>query len=797
MSSPDEPDRAGCASCAPALADPGPRYVSVVSDPKLAEQLISGQAGTVVCDSCGTSRDAWVPLLYDDPDHDLLIYVAAADSEQLAEEYHGYIAMLGPVLPAEAYRRATEDQYEIVVGLTGLRTIAQAAMQGVVLFKLVPSLTEAPRFDMSRLLDIAAEYRNAGNIGAAYAVLKRGLTFPTSDASYLREFGAYALAAGDITVAEETLREVSELTHRLRHVPVIRILGQGGIAPPDVMPPMFFEAVRLRSKRERPELSRSELETAQLVGQIAGEAEHAMMVLSETSERLNFIRDITVHGFEMWVSSDARPDAEDDLRAAFRQARTHYRGPISLDGEADVLLRLGVMLAATEEVAAAEQALCRAKQSESLQIQAEAALHLGFLLHGRDQDAAAENFSLATGSPVARTSAQAFLSLAHLALGRGGRQEAQGFLHNAASIGAEPVSSRALLELARMANEDGDDAIEERFLAELVNADYGHVTATAGYRLGFICLKRGDLETAERLFMLTDNTADVELKLRSSCMVGMIRAARGDTEGARQILGQVTMFGFAEPDTFLADIAAQAKQLLEHLPADEQERLVLQRSLLEGYATAGRPVWAGSERVQQEKGPGTRSGTQQASDSRRQNAADVYGLGSRLAEQGDTAEARAAYQKAIDTGHPDYAPAAGVRLGALLAGQGDTAGAQAAYRKAIDSGHPEHAPNAAVNLGALLAGQGDKAGARAAYQKAIDSGHSRYARQAAAGLESLLAGQGDFTAAETARQNANDSRSPKSAPKTLSNRGLLPAARGTFGLLRSRGRARRKDGGAG
>jgi tetratricopeptide (TPR) repeat protein len=130
-------------------------------------------------------------------------------------------------------------------------------------------------------------------------------------------------------------------------------------------------------------------------------------------------------------------------------------------------------------------------------------------------------------------------------------------------------------------------------------------------------------------------------------------------------------------------------------------------------------------------------GAQQASDSRRQTAADAFSLGNLLAGQDDTTGAQTAYQKAIDSRHTDYAPAARVKLGALLAGQGDAAGAQAAYQKAIDSGHPEHAPDAAVNLGALLAGQGDTAGARAAYQKAIDSRHSRYARQAAAGLESL------------------------------------------------------------
>ena len=50
-------------------------------------------------------------------------------------------------------------------------------------------------------------------------------------------------------------------------------------------------------------------------------------------------------------------------------------------------------------------------------------------------------------------------------------------------------------------------------------------------------------------------------------------------------------------------------------------------------------------------------------------------------------------------------------------------GARAAYQRAIDSGHPDAAPKAMVNLGVLLAEQGDVEGARAAYQRAIDTGH--------------------------------------------------------------------------
>ena len=47
-----------------------------------------------------------------------------------------------------------------------------------------------------------------------------------------------------------------------------------------------------------------------------------------------------------------------------------------------------------------------------------------------------------------------------------------------------------------------------------------------------------------------------------------------------------------------------------------------------------------------------------------------------------------------------------VNLGVLLDEQGDVEGARAAYQRAIDSGHPDEAPRAMVNLGVLLARAG-------------------------------------------------------------------------------------------
>jgi tetratricopeptide (TPR) repeat protein len=67
---------------------------------------------------------------------------------------------------------------------------------------------------------------------------------------------------------------------------------------------------------------------------------------------------------------------------------------------------------------------------------------------------------------------------------------------------------------------------------------------------------------------------------------------------------------------------------------------------------------------------------------------------------------------------------AALNLGTILAELGDSAGARAAYQQAINSGHPDHAPTAQYSLGVLLADLGDSTGARAAYQEAMSSGHS-------------------------------------------------------------------------
>jgi tetratricopeptide (TPR) repeat protein len=151
----------------------------------------------------------------------------------------------------------------------------------------------------------------------------------------------------------------------------------------------------------------------------------------------------------------------------------------------------------------------------------------------------------------------------------------------------------------------------------------------------------------------------------------------------------------------------------------------------------------------------------------------AFNLGLLLESQGDAEGAKAAYQRAIDSGHRDAAPMAAFDLGILLQAQGDAAGAQAAYHLAIDSGHADQAPLAGFSLGLLLEGQADVAGATAAYQYVIRSGHPQAAPMAMFNLGNVRRGEGDPEGAKAAYRQAIGTGDPDAVPMAMFNLGLL------------------------
>lgn len=133
-------------------------------------------------------------------------------------------------------------------------------------------------------------------------------------------------------------------------------------------------------------------------------------------------------------------------------------------------------------------------------------------------------------------------------------------------------------------------------------------------------------------------------------------------------------------------------------------------------------------------------------------------------------DAMAALWHAMDSGHPDAAPAAAIALGRVLEVR-DPDAARRAYAWAIAGGHPGLAPEAALRTGWLLEWD-DPAAAREAYETAIRSGHAGIAPEAAVYLAWMLEQQ-DPVAARQAYQFAIDSGHPDWAPKAAADLGWM------------------------
>ncbi len=146
-------------------------------------------------------------------------------------------------------------------------------------------------------------------------------------------------------------------------------------------------------------------------------------------------------------------------------------------------------------------------------------------------------------------------------------------------------------------------------------------------------------------------------------------------------------------------------------------------------------------------------------------------------EHSDPVGAESALLRAIQTGHPDWAPAAMCELGDLRSQQGDEEGAQAAFQQAIETGHAVWAGEAHFSLATMLEEHGDLAGTREHFQRLVDMGHEHWASAALESLVQQMRDDGDLDSLralhDTAVQTGN-----WSAPEVLVAFGDLLDERG-------------------
>ncbi len=180
----------------------------------------------------------------------------------------------------------------------------------------------------------------------------------------------------------------------------------------------------------------------------------------------------------------------------------------------------------------------------------------------------------------------------------------------------------------------------------------------------------------------------------------------------------------------------------------------------------------------------------------RADAGDVEAL----AELGDflywdePAAARAAYQEAIEAGHPhamidlakvlrnvlddeetalavyEQAAASGdtnlsaeamYEIAFVHVSHRDAAAARAMFERVIGTRHPVWAAAAMAGLAGVLTRRDDPEGAEALYREAIEAGDADWSAHASWLLGNLLESKGDIAGAQAAWQRVIDSRSPR------------------------------------
>ena len=144
---------------------------------------------------------------------------------------------------------------------------------------------------------------------------------------------------------------------------------------------------------------------------------------------------------------------------------------------------------------------------------------------------------------------------------------------------------------------------------------------------------------------------------------------------------------------------------------------------------------------------------------------EMYNQGVRYLNEGKVPEACSALREAVASKHPEAAPRAALLLGQTLADQGDSAGARAPLELARASGDPQIAPQASIKLGLIAVADSEQPLARSLFEETIASEHPEFAPMAAVNLGQVLEMQGDVGGALEAYEYALQNGGPPVAAR--------------------------------
>ena len=242
--------------------------------------------------------------------------------------------------------------------------------------------------------------------------------------------------------------------------------------------------------------------------------------------------------------------------------------------------------------------------------------------------------------------------------------------------------------------------------------------------LGEFSYDQGEKQAAQDYFERAVQTGHRNWAPYAQVDMGLVRAYEGDIAGARELLDPIIESRHPTESARAADLMGDVLLGAGEISGAE-----------EAYHRAidlEQPLWS---------------------------AVAMTDLAELRAQQGAIEEAIRLLQSVIDGGDPNVGPMAADKLGTLLLIQAeDIEGARAAYQRAIDSGHPDWSVVARFNLHELLDGIEDTAGAEDQLRAVIDGPNRAYAAKAWDLLGDLLAESGDVAQARVAYQQAIDTK---------------------------------------
>ena len=415
------------------------------------------------------------------------------------------------------------------------------------------------------------------------------------------------------------------------------------------------------------------------------------------------------------------------------------------------------------------------RRAESVHLLAQASLG-GLLVNEGDLSRARLLLEAALSSnnpevePLART------NLGALLLRHGDLQAARQQLEQVLANGDTAIGQFAQISLGCVLAVSGETERGYEMLETVAASDNVEQAPRALCLLGEFYLEDGQREAAESYLQRAIESGHRDWAPYAKVTSGMLRAREGDIGGARELLEAVVAARHPGESARAADALGDLLLNTGDLTGaeDAYQRAI---SFRHPWWSAVATIDLARVRAQQDEIEESAALLRSVIDGGDPNAAPMAQdtLGDLLRfRAGNPAGARAAYQQAIDSGHPDWSVVARLDMAQLLDAEDDRPGAQEQLRQITQGPNRIYAAQAWDLMGDLLARSADSPGAQEAYQQAIDAHVPEWSAVAQVDLAHLILTETD---------NVDEAEPLLSSAATGPRRDVAASARLLLGLI--------------